>query len=87
MSRSKTKIVIDIIETVKNEDSCSKTKIIRKANLDWDMASRYIKCLVEDGFLKTTETQSRGNSQYEITERGTMLLKSLKKAREVCSVL
>ena len=87
MTRSKTKIVVDILETVKNEDNCSKTKIIRKANLDWDMASKYIKSLLGEGFIKNTDNNSRGKYYYKITERGKLLLKSLKKARKACSIL
>ena len=87
MARSKTKIVIDILETVKNENDCSKTKIIRKANLDWDMASRYIKSLENESFLRTTENAQRGNDHYEITRRGSLLQKKIKKVRDICSIL
>ena len=87
MPRSKTKIIIDILEVVKSRGNSPKTKIIRTANLDWDMSSRYLETLIEDGFLESEESQSKGNGYYSLTERGEMLLKSLKKIRNVCSVL
>ncbi len=87
MQRSRVKIIVDILETVKEENLCPKTRIIQLANLDWDMASRYIKCLVNEGFLETVKKESSsGNKEYKITEKGNTLLKSLQKVRNACSV-
>lgn len=87
MARSRCEIISDILETVKNEENCKKTKIIRLANLDWNMASRYLKILVNDGFLKCLNNESKGNCRYELTENGKLFLKSLYKIRDVCSIL
>lgn len=87
MPRSKVKILIDILETVNDEDNCTKTKIIRLANLDWDMASEYLNDLLNEDFLETVETESKGNQEFIITEDGLLLLKILKKVRGSCSIL
>ena len=87
MARSKVKIIVDILETVKKENNCSKTRIIRFANLDWDMASKYLSKMIKDGFLVTIESETRGNEEYKITERGEILLESLEKVRDACSIL
>lgn len=87
MARSRCKIISDILETVKKEENCKKTKIIRLANLDWDMASRYLNLLVQDDFLECSDDESKGNCNYELTENGELFLESLQKTREVCSLL
>lgn len=87
MARSRCEIVSDILETVKKEDDCKKTAIIRLANLDWDMASKYLNVLVKDGFLESFEDESKGNEIFELTERGSLLLKSLKRIRKICTIL
>lgn len=87
MVRSRCKIVSDILETVGKENDCKKTTIIRLANLDWDMASKYLNVLVKDGFLESFENRSKGNESFELTERGKLLLKTLKRVRKICTIL
>ncbi len=87
MTRSKVKIIEDILETVKTENSCTKTRILRFANLDWDMTSRYLNNLIKEGFLEMKGTESEENGRYKITKRGELLLESLKKVRNICSIL
>ncbi|KXB05251.1 hypothetical protein AKJ51_05210 [candidate division MSBL1 archaeon SCGC-AAA382A20] len=87
MARSRCEIVSDILETVKNENDCKKTTIIRLANLDWDMASKYLNDLDKDGFLESFEDESKGNEVFELSKKGKLLLKSLKKIRKICTIL
>lgn len=87
MARNRVEIVSDILKTVKNEGRCKKTTVIRLANLDWNMASEYLDCLVDDGFLESIENDSKGDDDYTLTEKGEVFLKSLKKVRKACSIL
>ncbi len=87
MTRSKTEIVKDILETIKENESCKKTSIVRLANLDWDMAERYLSTLLEEGFVdKKTEEGSRGKESYFLTEKGESLLKTVKKMSKISSI-
>lgn len=87
MVRSKCEIVSDILEAVRKENDCKKTTVIRLANLDWDMASKYLNDLEKDEFLESFENQSKGNESFELTKRGKLLLKSLKRIRKICTIL
>lgn len=87
MARSRIEIISDVLETVKEEEDCKKTTIIRLANLDWNMASKYLNSLVDDGFLESFASESKGNEEFRLTEKGEVFLESLQKVRETCSVL
>ena len=87
MSRSRIEIVQDILKTIKDNESCTKTKMIRFANLDWEMASRYVNTLVGEGFIETrTEKNSRGNESYHLTEKGKDLLEAVTKMKELSTI-
>ena len=87
MPRSRVNIVSDILEAVRDEENCKKTRIIRLANLDWDMAVKYLNVLVGDGFLETDENDAKGNEVYRLTEKGELFLQAVRKLRRVCSIL
>ncbi len=85
MARSRCEIVSDILETVKEEEDCKKTTIIRLANLDWDMANEYLDILLDLGHLETYEDESKGKDSYKLTEEGEKLLDSMGMIKEICS--
>ena len=87
MVRSKVEIISDILNAVKENNSCKKTTIIRIANLDWNMAEGFLDPLVEDSFLeKIQNEESRGGENYKLTDKGKYLLKIITKLKESCSV-
>ncbi len=87
MARNRVEIVSDVLKTVKEEGSCKKTTVIRLANLDWNMASEYLNCLVNDGFLESFESDSKGDNEFRLTDKGEVFLESLQRIREACSIL
>ena len=87
MSRSKVRILHDVLETVADNGGCTKTKIIRLANLDWNMANDYIDTLLEEGYLETYEDESeRGGSNYGLTEDGEEFLEFSKEGNDKSSI-
>lgn len=87
LSRSKTEIIQAILKTVRN-DPCGKTKIIRYANLDWDMAEEYIGALVKDDMLKKEKIEEgKQKNLYKLTEKGRNLSKEIGKIRNLSRIL
>lgn len=87
MARSKVRIVSDILETVKNNKECKKSKIVRLANLDWNMANKYLSTLLKEGFLENYEKETgKGGKNYNLTEDGKELLGFLKQVEERSSI-
>lgn len=74
----------DILETVKSEENCKKTTIIRLANLDWDMTGRYLNYLLDNSYLETYDEGTKGKDSYRITEEGEELLRSMKIVKNIC---
>lgn len=85
MARSRCEIVSDILETVKEEEDCKKTTIIRLANLDWNMANEYLDILLNLGYLETYEDESKGKKSYKLTDEGEKLSDSMGMIKEICS--
>lgn len=85
MARSRCEIVSDILKTIKNESDCKKTTIIRLANLDWNMANKYLDILLEKGFIETYEDESKGKDSYKLTESGEKLFDSMDMVKDICS--
>ena len=87
MARSRIEIVQDILKTIKENESCTRTKMIRFANLDWEMAERYVNTLQEEGFVDTrVEKSSRGKESYHLTEKGEDLSNAAGKMRELSTI-
>ncbi len=68
--RSKFDLVIAILEVVSG--GATKTKIVYKANLNFNLATKYLDFLLKKGFVRTD------GSRYEITEEGKTFLKKAK---------
>ncbi len=85
--RCKCQIISDILKTIKREKNCKKTRVIRFANLDWNMADKYLGFLLENNYLETYEDGRRGNESYGITEEGRELLKTVNKVKNMCEDL
>jgi predicted transcriptional regulator len=73
--RDATKIIYEILSL--GIDGASKTHIIYRANLSYQLAERYIFFLVKKGLLREG-TDSDGFTKYWITERGVRLLRLLR---------
>ena len=50
----------------------TKTKIVYKANLNFNLATKYLDFLLEKGLVRTN------SSRYEITDEGTIFLEKAK---------
>lgn len=87
MARSKVEIICDILQVAKENSSAKKTRIIRLANLDWNMANKYLESLIDEGFLeKSREEEEKGGEDYDITEKGERLLEALKRLKNSVSI-
>lgn len=70
--RSKFDIIIAILDVVSG--GATKTKIVYKANLNFNLATKYLELLLEKGLVRVD------GSSYEITEDGKTFVE---KAREL----
>ena len=87
MVRSKVRIVHDILETIKENKHCKRTKIIRYANLDWDMAEKYLNALIDENFVeKRTEEETRGKESYIMIDKGRKFLESTEKIMKLTKI-
>ncbi len=68
--RTKFDIVIVILDVVSG--GATKTKIVYKANLNFNLATKYLDFLLERGLVRTD------GSSYEITEEGKVFLEKAK---------
>ena len=68
--RSKFDIVIAILDVVSG--GATKTKIVYKANLNFNLATKYLDLLLEKGLVRTN------SSRYEITGEGKTFLEKAK---------
>jgi predicted transcriptional regulator len=68
--RNKFDIVIEILDVVSS--GANKTKIVYKANLNFNLATTYMELLLEKGLVRTN------GSSYEITEKGKTFAKKAK---------
>jgi predicted transcriptional regulator len=73
--RDATKVIYEILSL--GVDGASKTQIIYRANLSYQLAAGYILFLVKKGLLEKG-TDSQGLTRYWITERGGRLLRLLR---------
>jgi len=75
LRRDATKVIYEILTL--GLDGASKTHIIYKANLSFQLAEKYTFFLIKKGLLKT-EKDPEGLTRYWLTERGIRLLKLLR---------
>ncbi len=68
--RTKFDIVIAILEVVSG--GTNKTKIVYRANLNFNLATKYLNFLLEKGLVRTD------GSRYEITGEGEIFLEKAK---------
>ena len=87
MVRSKVRIVSDILETIKTNRKCTKSTVVRLANLDWKMANNYLDTLLDEGFLRTHErVDNRSKEIYDLTDNGEEFLDFLSEVRDKSSI-
>ena len=75
-------IDIDILESALIPQK--KTRIMYKANLNYDCFNRHFHDLVKKGFIVTDD--NAGNTSYLISDRGRTFLTVLRKAQDLASV-
>ena len=68
--RTKFDIVIAILDVVSG--GATKTKIVYKANLNFNLATKYLDLLLEKGLVRTD------SNRYEITDEGKAFLEKAK---------
>lgn len=71
--RSRWKIILDVLRSVRGSKDVKKTHIMMKANLDSKNFEKYSVFLLEYGFI-TDEEQETG---YQLTEKGRELMQRL----------
>ena len=76
--RGRVEIMMDILDEA--SASVNKTGIVYGANLNFNMAGRYLPLLINRGLLIKLDG-GRGNV-YKITERGREILKNYRRVRE-----
>ncbi len=75
-------ITADILESTLTPSN--KTRIMYKANLNFERFNRYFYDLLRKGFIEE-KNGSNGRVVYKTTERGRTLLKTVRKAQELFS--
>jgi len=84
--RSRWDIILDILEVIAiAENRAKKTRIMKKAYLDWRNFQRHFGFLIEGDFIEQIEDPSRG-TVYGLTERGKDLKSKLKDVGAIVSV-
>ncbi len=78
--RSRWEIISDILKVVREEKKVKKTRMMRRANLDWINFQRYFDFLMEKGFIVKCNTDLE---YYEITENGRNLSERLKETNVI----
>ncbi|WP_297467880.1 winged helix-turn-helix domain-containing protein [Thermococcus sp.] len=73
MRRSRVEIIADILESA-NGRGATKTQIVYRANLNFKLATGYIKYLLEKGYLVEAVEGSR--RVYRVTDKGRAFLRS-----------
>ncbi len=79
--RNRWEIIRDVLIVTQEEVKAKKTRIMQKACLDWRNFQRYFDFLVGEGFIAEINNPHKGN--YEITEKGKIMLKRLKEVAEM----
>jgi predicted transcriptional regulator len=77
--RSRLDIIAKILETA--TDGAFKTKIMYKANLNFDQINEYAKCLLEAQLIRII--RSGGKTMYVTTDKGKLLLRRFNETEEI----
>jgi len=84
--RSRWDIILDILEVIATSGNMAKkTRIMKKAYLDWRNFQRHFGFLIEGDFIEQIDDPSRG-TVYGLTERGNDLKSKLKDLGTIVSV-
>ena len=84
--RNRWDIFLDILEEIaKSKNMAKKTRIMKKAYLDWRNFQRHFGFLIEGDFIEQIEDPSRG-TVYGLTERGNDLKSKLEDLGTIVSV-
>ena len=75
-------ITVDILEATLTPEK--KTRIMYKANLNYDRFNKYFVDFLRKGFIFKTDNYE-GNTTYKISERGRTFLAVLRKAEELAN--
>ncbi len=75
MRRDKLKIMIDILE-ICDEDSINKTKVVYRANINFNVAGTYLDMLRNETLVEVVNPGPR--EKYRTTKKGKEMLKNIK---------
>jgi len=71
---------MDILSIARN--GATKTRIVYRANLNFERATRYITYLIEKGLLER-QTHGSESTMYKTTNKGIQFLKDIKRILEL----
>jgi predicted transcriptional regulator len=77
--RDRVTIFRDVLTTIKRVEEGRKYTIMRKASLSYDQLNKYLFFLTNMGYIK--EIAQADGRKYEVTEKGSIFLKSLEDLR------
>jgi len=77
--RDRVTIFRDVLTTIKRAEEGRKYTIMRKASLSYDQLNKYLVFLTNMGYIK--EIAQADGRKYEVTDKGSMFLKSLEDLR------
>ncbi|MGB9134439.1 MAG: winged helix-turn-helix domain-containing protein [Candidatus Bathyarchaeia archaeon] len=77
--RDRVTIFRDVLVTIKRSEEGRKYTIMRKASLSYDQLNKYLIFLTNMGYIK--EIAQQDGRKYEVTDKGSMFLKSLEDLR------
>lgn len=80
--RSELKILVDILNVIKQEKESKPTRILYKANLSHDRLNKYLEKLKSIGLIDEIEIESK---KYTLTEKGREFLKEFNKFEKFSS--
>jgi predicted transcriptional regulator len=77
--RDRVTIFRDVLSTIKRSEEGRKYTIMRKASLSYDQLNKYLFFLTNMGYIK--EIAQADGRKYQVTEKGSVFLKSLEDLR------
>ena len=78
--RSRWEIILDILNVMQKDKKIKKTRLMQKAFLDWRNFKKYFDYLLEENFIRESNSDS---GSFSLTENGVELLDRLKKVNEL----
>jgi predicted transcriptional regulator len=76
--RSRLKIYLDILTTIKGEQNAKPTRILYKANLSYERLTKYMEEMVSKGLID--EKKDGENRYYVMTPKGVEFLNEVTRA-------